>query len=241
MRQIVKKSALFLCAGAALMTTTAAWADDVKQKVSLGVFGAYQNISSKDKNSGRNPANGRTRPELKDKKTAHGAKVGAAFLYDFVFESLSVGFGLDASYAFGCEKSETSRPTHVLKNILKPGFQGAATVRLALPNETYNIGFTPYVRFGVSVAQFKTNFSFLNARGTPGATYNSKKATKWKVGPTAGLGVSKDFGPCAVQFGYDFAYYGKMQQKYTITGVEFNLKKERLMTHTVSLGVMFPL
>ena len=143
MRQIVKKSALFLCTGAALMITTAAWADDVKQKVSLGVFGAYQNISSKDKNSARLTTNGRTMSVLKDKKTAHGAKVGAAFLYDFVFESLSVGFGLDAAYAFGCEKSETRLRTSILKNVLKPGFQGAATVRLALPNETYNIGFTP--------------------------------------------------------------------------------------------------
>ena len=241
MRQIVKKSALFLCTGAALMTTTAAWADDVKQKVSLGVFGAYQNISSKDKNSVRDTTSGATMSVLKDKKTAHGAKVGAAFLYDFVFESLSVGFGLDAAYAFACEKSETRLSTSILKNVLKPGFQGAATVRLALPNETYNIGFTPYVRFGVSVAQFKTNFSFVDNPGTSGVTYNSKKATKWKVGPTAGLGVSKDFGPCALQFGYDFAYYGKMQQKYTIGGAEFNLKKERLMTHTVSLGVMFPL
>ncbi|MEH0002762.1 MAG: hypothetical protein V6Z78_04250 [Holosporaceae bacterium] len=223
------------------MTTTAVWADDVKQKVSLGVFGAYQNIGSKDKNSNRDSTTGRTVPLLENKKTAHGAKVGAAFLYDFVFESLSVGFGLDASYAFGCEKSKETDPAYVLKNVLKPGFQGAATVRLALPNEAYNIGFTPYVRFGVSVAQFKTTFSLLDDPNTPVATYHSKKATKWKVGPTAGLGVSKDFGPCALQFGYDFAYYGKMQQKHTIGINELTLKKERLMTHTVSLGVMFPL
>ena len=253
MRSLFKKSAFLLCSAVAFCAATKAHADDVKHKMSLGFVGGYQYISSKDKNkvtflNGDHAARIQSFLDNKalaaNKKNAHGAKLGLAFLYDFIFESLSVGLGIEAGHAFGCATNKEVDGDNVSKDVLKPGFYGTATVRLGLPNETYQLGCTPYVRFGIAVAQFKTQYT-QNDDILDATHHHHKKATKWKVGPTAGLGVSKDFGPCSVQLGYDLAYYGKLDNEYTLESggheAKLSLKKERLMTHTVSLGVMIPL
>ena len=223
------------CAFVATMFATPA-AAEMQQKVSLGVTGGYQHLRFKNKTTME--ATGRPADSVfpGDKNKSHGARAGAAFLYDLVWESISVGFGLDAGYAFGKDKTRNAAG---IENTFKPGFYSAATVRLALPAEHYGLeGFTPYVRFGLAVAQFKN--SYKNS-----ATGVSKDYKKWKLGPTAGLGVCKDVGPCAIQLGYDFSYYGKMENKFEIpvggSALNINLKKERIVAHVVSLGVMFNL
>ncbi len=219
------------CAFVATMFATPA-AAEMQQKVSLGVTGGYQHLRFKNKTT--MSAGGRTGSVFpKDKNKSHGVRAGAAFLYDLVWESISVGFGLEGGYAFGKDKT---RNAGGVENTFKPGFYSAATVRLALPAEHYGLeGFTPYVRFGLAFAQFKNSYKN-SAAGV------SKDYKKWKLGPTAGLGVSKDVGPCAIQLGYDFSYYGKMENKFQLpSGVDINLKKERIMAHVVSLGVMFNL